>query len=73
MKITINKILELKIPFNNEKKIILNNIHIDNHHADINKMQKLVIENGYYWNNFSIDVKNLINEFPICTSVKQKN
>ena len=42
----------LFIPFFNEDKYIMNNIHISNHHPGINKMQVLIIENGYYWEGF---------------------
>ena len=57
---------KLFIPFLNEDKIILNNIHISNHHPGINKMKELIIENGYYWEGYSQDIINFMKSCPIC-------
>jgi hypothetical protein len=56
----------LFIPLLNEDKIILNNIHISNHHPGINKMKELIIENGYYWEGYSQDIINFMKSCPIC-------
>lgn len=63
--------MELKIPYSNEKNINLNNIHINNKHPAINKLQVLIINNGYYWEGFYKDVKKLINLCPVCSGNKQ--
>ena len=44
----------------------MNNIHISNHHQGINKMEVLIIENGYYWEGFSTDINKYIKSFPVC-------
>ena len=56
----------LNIPFINEDKYLLSNIHNNNNHPGINKMKQLILEKGYFWEGFSISVKNFINQCPIC-------
>ena len=66
------KIFELKIPYQYEKNILLYNIHIENNHASINNMQKLIISEGFYWEGFSKEIKKFINNCPFCTVKIQK-
>ena len=55
----------LNIPFFNEEKYIIANIH-NKSHPGINKTKELVIEDGYYWDGYSDDIKNYIKSCPVC-------
>ena len=55
----------LNIPFFNEEKYIIANIH-NKSHSGINKTKELVIEDGYYWDGYSDDIKNYIKSCPVC-------
>ena len=56
----------LNIPFINEEKYLISNIHNNKNHPGINKMKQLIIENGYFWEGFSSEIINFIKECPIC-------
>lgn len=56
----------LKMPFINEEKYLISNIHNNKNYPGINKMKQLIIESGYFWEGFSSEIKNYIKECPIC-------
>ena len=72
-KYSINKKkkIYLNIPFLNEEKYILSNIHNDMH-AGINKMKELILEAGYFWEGFSSDIKDFIKICPVCNPLHKR-
>jgi len=54
------------MPFINEEKYLIFNIHNNKNYPGINKMKQLIIESGYFWEGFSSEIKNYIKECPIC-------
>ena len=65
-------ILNLRIPFESEAEIIINNIHIEYKHPGERKMRELIVAHGFYWEGYSKFIRHTISKCPICFSKNKR-
>ena len=61
------------IAYINERKSILKNLHEMSCHRGIASLYNLILDQNFYWINIFTDIKNYINNCPICLQLHKNN
>lgn len=64
-------VTDVKIPFKEEIFPILKNLHIEYHHCGYKPLSNHIIQNGYYWEGYTQDVRLFLSKCEICNAEKK--